>query len=128
MLYSWPSAPLLAQSGLNTKVAFLADIHLQDVYGDFQSPEFKGVFNPKTGKYATIRSMESQLNSTRLFNENYFALKEALEDLREKGIKLVALPGDFTDDGQPMNVIALRKILDEYASTWNAVFHYHRQS
>ncbi len=122
MLYSWPSAPLLAQSGLNTKVAFLADIHLQDVYGDFQSPEFKGVFNPKTGKYATIRTMESQLNSTRLFNENYFALKEALEDLREKGIKLVALPGDFTDDGQPMNVIALRKILDEYASTYGMRF------
>lgn len=122
LLYSWPSAPLLAQSGLNTKVAFLADIHLQDVYGDFKSPDFKGVVNPKTGKYATIRTMESQLNSTRLFNENYFALREALDDLREKGIKLVALPGDFTDDGQPMNVIALRKILNEYASTYGMRF------
>lgn len=122
MLYSWPSAPLLAQSGLNTKVAFLADIHLQDVYGDFQSTDFQGIFNPKTGKYVTIRTMESQLNSTRLFNENYFALREALEDLREKGIKLVALPGDFTDDGQPMNVLALQKILDEYASTYGMRF------
>lgn len=122
MLYVWPSVPLLAQSDINTRVAFLADIHLQDVYGDFQSNEFKGVLNPKTGKYATIRTMESQLNSTRLFNENYFALREALEDLREKGIKLVALPGDFTDDGQPMNVVALRKILDEYAAKYGMRF------
>lgn len=104
--------PLLAQS---TEIAFLSDIHLQDVYADLQSEEFKGVFNPNTGKYATIRTMKSQLNSTRLFNENYFAFKSALEDLKKRGIKLVVLPGDFTDDGQPMNILALKKILDQYA-------------
>lgn len=112
---SWPQAPLLAQAGLEAKVAFLADIHLQDVYGDFQSEDFKGVINPKNGKLATIRTMESQLNSTRLFNENYFALLAALEDLRKRGIKLVALPGDYTDDGQPMNILALKRILQEYS-------------
>ena len=115
ILYTWPPAPLLAQSGLEAKVAFLADIHLQDVYGDFQSEDFKGVINPKNGKFATIRTMESQLNSTRLFNENYFALLSALEDLRKKGIRLVALPGDYTDDGQPMNILALKRILKEYS-------------
>lgn len=114
-MYSWPQAPLLAQSGLEAKVAFLADIHLQDVYGDFQSDEFQGVINPRNGKFATIRTMESQLNSTRLFNENYFALLATLEDLRKKGITLVALPGDYTDDGQPMNILALKKILQEYS-------------
>lgn len=115
ILYSWPPTPLLAQKGLEAKVAFLADIHLQDVYGDFQSDDFKGVINPKNGKFATIRTMESQLNSTRLFNENYFALLAALEDLRKRGIKLVALPGDYTDDGQPMNILALKRILQEYS-------------
>jgi 3',5'-cyclic AMP phosphodiesterase CpdA len=115
MMYSWPQAPLLAQSSLEAKVAFLADIHLQDVYGDFQSDDFQGVINPKTGMLATIRTMESQLNSTRLFNENYFALLAALEDLRKRGIKLVALPGDYTDDGQPMNILALKRILQEYS-------------
>lgn len=115
MIYSWPQPPLFAQSGLEAKVAFLADIHLQDVYGDFQSDGFQGVINPKNGKFATIRTMESQLNSTRLFNENYFALLAALEDLRKRGIKLVALPGDYTDDGQPMNILALKKILQEYS-------------
>lgn len=103
---------VLAQS--TTEIAFLSDIHLQDVYADLHSDGFKGVFNPKTGKFATIRTMKSQLNSTRLFNENYFAFISALEDLKKKGIQLVVLPGDFTDDGQPMNVLALQKILDRY--------------
>ncbi len=109
------SSPLFAQSKSPARVAFLADIHLQDVYGDFKSQDFKGVWNEKTKAFATIRTMESQLNSTRLFNENYFALRQALEELRQKGIQLVVLPGDYTDDGQPMNVLALKAILQEYA-------------
>lgn len=122
ILYSWPQTPLLAQVGLETKVAFLADIHLQDVYGDFHSEDFKGVKNPKNGKFATIRTMESQLNSTRLFNENYFALLAALEDLRKREIKLVALPGDYTDDGQPMNILALKRILAPYSEEYGMRF------
>ncbi|MCE7054831.1 metallophosphoesterase [Algoriphagus sp. AGSA1] len=97
------------------QIAFLSDIHLQDVYADLNSEDFQGIFNPASGKYATVRTMKSQINSTRLFNENYFAFIAALEDLKRKGIQLVVLPGDFTDDGQPMNVLALKKILDEYA-------------
>ncbi|SEG10547.1 Calcineurin-like phosphoesterase [Algoriphagus boritolerans DSM 17298 = JCM 18970] len=106
---------VFGQNEAGIKVAFLADIHLQDVYGDFQSEEFRGVINPRNGKLATIRTMSSQLNSTRLFNENYFALLAALEDLRQKGIKLVVLPGDYTDDGQPMNILGLKKILKLYS-------------
>lgn len=99
-----------------TQIAFLSDIHLQNVYADLNSEEFKGIFNPTSGKFATIRTMKSQINSTRLFNENYFAFISALEDLKKRGIQLVVLPGDFTDDGQPMNVMALKKILDRYSS------------
>ena len=99
----------------NPAIAFLSDIHLQEVYADLNSEKFKGVPNPTTGKLATIRTMGSQLNSTRLFNENYFALLAALEELAKKKVKLVVLPGDFTDDGQPMNVLALQKILQGYA-------------
>lgn len=105
---------VLGQNLRTDKVAFLADIHLQDVYGNFESDKFKGILLPKTGRYATIRTMEAQLNSTRLFNENYFALYAALDELVKKEIKLVVLPGDFTDDGQPMNVRKLRQILDDY--------------
>nr|WP_244545508.1 metallophosphoesterase [Algoriphagus locisalis] len=106
---------ILAQADTN-QIAFLSDIHLQDVYAELNSEEFKGVLNPKTGKFATIRTMKSQINSTRLFNENYFAFIAALEDLKHRGIQLVVLPGDFTDDGQPMNVLALKKILDQYSA------------
>lgn len=105
---------LQAQDLSDLKVAFLADIHLQDVYADLQSAEFNGVLNPKNERFATIRTMNAQLNSTRLFNENYFALYAALNELVEKNIQLVVLPGDFTDDGQPMNVKKLHQILDEY--------------
>lgn len=120
LLRASPST-LLAQSE-KIEVAFLSDIHLQDVYAELHSPDFKGIFHPKTGKHATIRSMKSQLNSTRLFNENYFAFIQALEDLKNKGIQLVVLPGDFTDDGQPMNVLALQRILDNYAGKYGMRF------
>jgi 3',5'-cyclic AMP phosphodiesterase CpdA len=103
-------------------IAFLADIHLQEVYADLNSEKFKGVPHPITGKLATIRTMGSQLNSTRLFNENYFALLAALEELAKKKVKLVVLPGDFTDDGQPMNVRSLQKILQQYAAKYEMRF------
>ena len=103
-------------------IAFLADIHLQEVYADLNAEKFKGVPHPITGKLATIRTMGSQLNSTRLFNENYFALLAALEELARKKVKLVVLPGDFTDDGQPMNVLALQKILQGYAEKYDMRF------
>lgn len=106
----------------NLPIAFLADIHLQEVYADFTTEKFKGVPHPLTGQLATIRTMGSQLNSTRLFNENYFALLAALEELAKKKVKLVVLPGDFTDDGQPMNVLALQKILQQYAKKYDMRF------
>ncbi|MEB2778622.1 metallophosphoesterase [Algoriphagus sp. D3-2-R+10] len=103
-------------------IAFLSDIHLQDVYGDFESKNFNGIYNLGSDKYATIRSMRSQLNSTRLFNENYFAFLQALENIRKEGIRIVVLPGDYTDDGQPMNVIALEKILQRYSQDYGMRF------
>ncbi|MDF2933154.1 MAG: metallophosphoesterase [Chryseobacterium sp.] len=96
------------------QIAFLADIHFQDLYGDFSDNAFKGVENPITKKKTLLRTMDSQLHSTRIFNENYFALLAALDDVAKKGIKIVALPGDYTDDGQAYNLRGLKRILDEY--------------
>lgn len=84
MQFIGANTPLFAQGSAEIEIAFLSDIHLQDVYAELQSPDFNGILNPKTGKYATIRTMKSQLNSTRLFNENYFAFISALEDLQKK--------------------------------------------
>ncbi len=62
----------------------------------------------RTEKYTLLRTMESQLHSTRIFNENYFAFLAALEDIVQRGIKIVALPSEHTDDGQPIHILGLK--------------------
>jgi len=105
-----PPAPPAAFS---PSVALMTDVHFEDVYGDFKSSSFSGIATA-SGKKATIRTMYAQLTSTRLFNENYFAFRAALDDAYAKGIKFVALPGDYTDDAQPVNVDGIAAILQEY--------------
>jgi len=99
----------------NTQIAFVPDIHFHDIYGDFSTEGFAGIKLGKAEKPVSIRSMQAQIHSTRLFNENYFALIATLDDIAAKGVKLVALPGDFTDDGQPIHLQGLKAILDSYA-------------
>ncbi|MEL1239806.1 metallophosphoesterase [Flavobacterium flavipallidum] len=106
----------------NTQIAFLSDVHLLDLYGGFSDSDYKGIRNPADGKYTLLRTMKSQLESTRLFNENYFAFIAALEDVVKRNIKIVALPGDFSDDGQPLNIRGLKKILDEYSNKYGIRF------
>lgn len=117
------SLTIRAQSNLkNTQIAFLADIHFQDLYGNFEATSYPGVFNPKTKKYTHLRTMNAQLHSTRIFNENYFALIAALDNIAKRKIKYVALPGDYSDDGQPIHVKGLQKILNEYHSKYGIEF------
>ncbi|MGB5818722.1 MAG: metallophosphoesterase [Saonia sp.] len=104
------------------QIAFLADVHLHDVHAEFQNAGYKGIKDPKTGAYYTIRTMDAQLRSTRLFNENYFAFLAALDELVSKNINLVVLPGDFSDDGQPINIKALKKILNAYCEQYGMQF------
>jgi 3',5'-cyclic AMP phosphodiesterase CpdA len=104
------------------QVAFMPDIHFHDVYGNFKDGSFAGLPNPESGKNATIRTMRSQMNSTRLFNENYFAMIAALDDVVARGVKYVALPGDFSDDGQPVHMRGLVSIFDHYRETYGLEF------
>ena len=104
------------------KIAFIADVHLQDIFAKFEDNNYQGIKNPVTGEYANIRTMNAQLHSTRIFNENYFAFLEALNDIVKRGIKQVVLPGDFSDDGQPVHVRGLRKILNEYSQKYGISF------
>lgn len=106
----------------NTQIAFLSDVHLLDIYGTFSDSDYKGILNPQDGKYTLLRTMKSQLESTRLFNENYFAFQAALDDLVKRNIKTVVLPGDFSDDGQPINIKGLKKILNEYTNKYGIHF------
>ena len=104
------------------KIAFMADVHFQDIYAEFSDTDYKGIENPVTRKFNTIRTMDAQLHSTRIFNENYFAFLAALDDVARRGIKIVVLPGDFSDDGQPLHLKALRKILERYRDTYGITF------
>ncbi|MCG9793170.1 metallophosphoesterase family protein [Flavobacterium algicola] len=104
------------------KIAFLSDVHLLDIYGEFSDFNYRGVLNPMTNKYTLARTMQSQLQSTRLFNENYFAFIAALDDVAKRKIKYVALPGDFTDDGQPLNIRGIKNILNNYSNKFGIQF------
>ncbi len=119
VLLLFGALPACAQQ---TKIAFLSDIHFQDLYGSFPDHEFKGIVNPGTGKPVIMRTMGAQLRSTRIFNENYYAFLAALNDVVARGIEIVVLPGDFSDDGQAYNLRGLRKILEEYARKYGLRF------
>lgn len=105
-----------ATTEFGTRMAFMSDVHLLDVHGTLADVNYSGIKNPTTDDYVLIRSMDAQLHSTRLFNENYFAFRAALDDAVQRGIELIILPGDFSDDGQPLNVRGLNRILDEYSA------------
>ncbi|WP_081926519.1 MULTISPECIES: metallophosphoesterase family protein [unclassified Alteromonas] len=105
------------------KIAFIADIHLHSPEGAAATlPKSALPKDPSSHAPILLRSMRSQLSSTRLFNENIMVFKEALDDVVARNIKLVALPGDFTDDGQPVNILALKEILDEYQQKYGLRF------
>lgn len=106
----------------STPIAFLSDVHLLDIYGEFSDSDYKGILNPYDGKYTLARTMKSQLQSTRLFNENYFAFIAALDDVAKRNIKTVVLPGDFSDDGQPINIRGLKTILNDYSNKYGIQF------
>ncbi|MBN8753956.1 MULTISPECIES: metallophosphoesterase [Variovorax] len=116
------ATPPAAEAAKPVQVAFMPDIHFHDVYASFKDGSFPGVFNPKSGRNATIRQMQAQMTSTRLFNENYFAFITALDDAVARGVKLIALPGDFSDDGQPVHMRGLKKVLDDYAAKYDLQF------
>ncbi|MGY1426329.1 metallophosphoesterase [Lysobacter sp. A289] len=108
--------PTSASARAPVRIAFMPDIHFHDVYAEFQDGSFPGVRNPRNSRNATVRTMQAQLTSTRLFNENYFAFIAALDNAVARGVKYIALPGDFSDDGQPVHMRGLARLMDEYSA------------
>lgn len=113
-----------SQLNLQYKIAFMPDVHFHDVFATFDDTEFTGLPTEYLGhsNNASIRTMQAQLTSTRLFNENYFAFIAALEDAIDRGIKIIALPGDFSDDGQPIHIKGLVEILNRYQKEHDLMF------
>lgn len=120
VLSCWPT--VAAEQSPPLQIAFLPDVHFHDVHAEFKDGSFKGLKSESTEQPATIRTMAAQLQSTRLFNENYFALRAALDDLVRRNVKLVVLPGDFSDDGQTIHIRGLKQILQQYSTTYGLQF------
>lgn len=87
------------------RIAVLADPHFHDV--DFD-PAGEG------GRARALRTLIDTAESTRIFNESGPAFSAALNDLVARGITLVVIAGDLTDDGQLFNWRAVNALLDEY--------------
>ena len=120
LVFILTSLPALSKDLTGLQVGFLADIHLHDIHGKIENIK-KGTL-PEADTPLLMRSMKAQLSSTRLFNESYFVLQTALDDLANKNVKLVALPGDLTDDGQPINVKAINTLLNSYTKKYGMRF------
>ncbi len=104
------------------KIAFLADVHLHEIYTTLDGAHFDSAPHDSLGRSMLIRPMAEQLRSTRLFNENYYAFIAALDDIVDRGVNYVVLAGDFSDNGQIYNVKGLRKILDHYSEKYSLDF------
>lgn len=90
---------IMLQGNAQIQIAFISDAHIQHVDGHAER----------------VRSMEAQVQSTRLFNENYYALLASLDDVARRNICWVVLPGDLTDNGQFFNQQRIKEILHSYA-------------
>lgn len=97
---------LLPSVSFAQQIAIISDSHIQDVE---KHPEL-------------LRSLEAQVQSTRLFNEDVFALRAALEDVGKRGVKLVIISGDVTDDGQLLNTLAAKDLLNSYEKKYDMRF------
>lgn len=89
------------------QIAVVADVHLHDLYGGY------GWIEEGSGDIA-LRTLEDTMASTRVFNESHAAFLEVLDDIVCRGIRDVVLLGDYSDDGQPGAVAALKRILSSY--------------
>ncbi len=89
-----------------TRIAVIADPHFHDVTYRAGSPRAPS---------AATRSLADTVASTRVFNESYPALPALLDDIVARGIELVILVGDLTDDGQHATMAAATALLQDYS-------------
>jgi len=69
-------------------MAIMADVHFVNVFPEFEDNQGYTWPTDFESSETLIHTMAAQLRSTRLFNENYFAFKIALDDAVAKGIKI----------------------------------------
>jgi 3',5'-cyclic AMP phosphodiesterase CpdA len=96
------------------RVAVLSDPHVADVHYAIAGEE---------PGWPALRTLLDTAESTRVFNEGYHAFRAALDDIVERGLRIVVVCGDMTDDGQMQAWRAFNAIADEYAERFGLRFY-----
>lgn len=95
------------------KIAVIADPHFHDV------DNRQGVGR---GDRVAVRTLADTNASTRVFNESFHATRALLDDIVRRGISLVAIAGDLTDDGQQSTMAAATALLADYSRRFGLRF------
>ena len=86
-------------------IAVVADPHYHDI--DYRPGGGRG-------PGVAFRTLADTAESTRVFNESFAAFPALLDDIVARGIRIVVLLGDLTDDGQASTMRAAVALLDRY--------------
>lgn len=95
------------------KIAVIADPHFHDI-------TYRQSVGVSEG--AAIRTLADTAASTRVFNESFDATRALLDDIVRRGISLVVVAGDLTDDGQQSTMAAATALLDDYSRRFGLRF------
>lgn len=84
-------------------IAVIADTHFHDI-----------TYRQGGGANA-FRSLADTCGSTRVFNESFPALTALLDDIVSRGIRIVIIAGDLSDDGQMSTMATACRLLQRYS-------------
>ncbi len=99
-------------------IAVIADAHLHDTDSDYDCAG-----TSINGEQLTLRSWKDTRRSSRVFNESKDALKTALNDIHQRGVRHVVLLGDYTDDGQIESTKRFANLICEYQQQYDMAFY-----
>jgi len=95
------------------KIAVIADPHFHDIDNRQGSGR---------GDRVAVRTLADTNASTRVFNESFHATRALLDDIVRRGISLVVIAGDLTDDGQQSTMTAATALLTDYSRRFGLRF------
>ncbi|WP_269931267.1 metallophosphoesterase family protein [Aminobacter sp. HY435] len=95
------------------KIAVIADPHFHDI----NNRQGVGV-----GDGVAVRTLADTAASTRVFNESYHTTRALLDDIVRRGISLVVVAGDLTDDGQQSTMAAATILFADYSRRFGLRF------
>ncbi|WP_237059279.1 metallophosphoesterase family protein [Loktanella sp. M215] len=90
------------------RIALIADPHFHDSTGDFGQT---GVMI--AGQRHALLNWEKTRTASRAVNESAMALRAALDRIAARGIRIVVIAGDYSDEGQIENLQRLADLLHD---------------